>query len=312
MPLFLTLALIFTLTFSVIAGALYLWRQRPAEGAWNVAASPESILLREESVSSIGFWAELLERFALSDLVGRQVAEAGLNWSVGRCTALMLMSGASTAVVLSRISWLPVFAIVLGATFALSAPWFYIRHLRQKRFQRFDQHFPDALDSLGRAMRAGHAFSAALDLVATESAAPVSTELRKTLEEWRLGQSWDEALEHLAERVPLPSVRLFVASVRVQSKAGGKLHEILARISESLREAASLEGEIRSISAHGRLTGLILMVIPIGIAVTLHFTSPGHLDILSTHPVGQLMIAAAIAALVAAHFVIQRILDIEV
>jgi tight adherence protein B len=224
----------------------------------------------------------------------------------------MLMSGASTAAVLSRLSWLPVFAVVLGGLFALSAPWFYVRHRRGKRFERFEQNFPDALDSLGRAMRAGHAFSAALELVATESVAPVSAELRKTLEEWRLGQSWDEALEHLAGRVPLASVRLFVASVRVQSKAGGKLHEILGRISESLREAASLEGEIRSISAHGRLTGLILMVIPAGIAVILQWSSPGHLDILREHPVGRTMIGGAIGALIAAHFVIQRILDIEV
>jgi tight adherence protein B len=216
------------------------------------------------------------------------------------------------AVVLSRISWLPLLLVAAGSVFAMSAPFFYIRHKRQKRFEQFEQHFPDALDSLGRAMRAGHAFAAGMDMVANEAMPPVSTEFRKTLEEWKLGQSWEEALEHLAERVPLNNVSLFVASVRVQTKSGGKLHEILARISEGMREATALDGEIRAISAHGRLTGLILTLIPIGIAAVLNYAAPGHLDILTQNPAGRLMLACAVVALVAAHFVMRKILDIRV
>ncbi len=312
MPLPLLLALIFVGTFSVIIAGLILVSRR-MEPAAGFPSTPghEPLLLRNESVSSIGFWADLLERFAFSRSFRRLVAEAGLNWSVGRCTALMLMSGASMAVVLSRLSWLPVLLVAAGSIFAMSAPLFYIRHKRQKRFEQFEQHFPDALDSLGRAMRAGHAFAAGMDMVANEASAPVSNEFRKTLEEWRLGQSWDEALEHFAERVPLNCVSLFVASVHVQVKSGGKLHEILGRISESMREATSLEGEVRAISAHGRMTGLILTLIPIGIAAVLNYAAPGHLDVLTESPVGRLMLAGALLALIAAHFVIQKILDIK-
>lgn len=324
MPLPLLLGLIFVGTFSLIIAGLWIVSQR-MEATGPSPASPDSglasslssnlsgepLLLRNETVSSIGFWGELLERFAFSDPFRRLVAEAGLNWSVGRCTALMLMSGASMSVVLSRITWLPVLLIVLGSIAAMSAPLFYIRHKRQQRFALFEQHFPDALDSLGRAMRAGHAFAAGMDMVANEAAPPVSTEFRKALEEWRLGQSWDEALEHLAERVPLNCVSLFVASVHVQVKSGGKLHEILGRISETMREASSLEGEIKAISAHGRMTGLILTLIPIGIAAVLNYAAPGHLDVLTESPVGRLMLAGAVVALIAAHFVIQKILDIK-
>ncbi|GAB4366487.1 MAG: type II secretion system F family protein [Bryobacter sp.] len=299
----------FVVTFGLVIGGLVLVRSRMA-ATETAAASSEPLLLRDESLSSIGFWGELLERFRFVEQAKRHMQQADLDWSAGRYTALMLMSGASTAVVLSRFSWVPTVGIVLGGIVALSAPAFYVSHKRQKRFEQFDQNFPDALDSLGRALRAGHAFAAGLNMVATESLPPVAGEMRKTLEEWRLGQSWDEALEHLAERVPLPSVRLFVASVRMQTRTGGKLHEVLGRIAETLREASSLEGEIRAISAHGRMTGTILTLIPVGIAVVMHFASPGHLEILSEHPVGRLMVAA-ILCLVAAHFVIRKILDIK-
>ncbi len=325
MPLPILLGLIFLATFSLIIVGLIIVARRlePAGGVDSTshslvesgagsAVGSEPLLLRSETVSSIGFWAELLERFAFSDPFRRLVEEAGLNWSVGRCTALMLMSGASTAVVLSRISWAPFVLVAAGSVFALSAPLFYIRHKRQKRFELFELHFPDALDSLGRAMRAGHAFAAGMDMVANEAVPPVSTEFRKTLEGWRLGQSWDEALNNLAERVPLNCVSLFVASVHVQAKSGGKLHEILARISESLREASSLDGEIRAISAHGRMTGLILTLLPIGITAVLHYAAPGHLDVVTESPTGRVMLMCAGLALVAAHFVMRKILDIKV
>ncbi len=348
MPMPWLLTLIFFATFALIVAGLYLFSPRleaadagglgegatgagasgsgsngaganigraTSAGPWSEMSSDPSafpVLLKSEKVSSISFWAALLERFEFSGNITRLVAEAGLTWSVGRCTALMLMCGASMAVVLTRVSWVPALAVILGGLVATSAPVFYIRHKRERRFAEFELHFPDALDSLGRAMRAGHAFSAGMEMVAHESLPPVSVEIRKTLEEWRLGQSWDEALEHLAARVPLTCVSLFVASVRIQSKAGGKLHEVLGRISEGVREAGALDGEVRAISAHGKLTGLILTLLPLGIAAMLHFAAPGHLDILTEHPVGRLMIVGALVLLVAAHFVMRRILDIRI
>jgi tight adherence protein B len=313
------LTFFFVVCFGLLMAALFFLRHRfaavPAEVSDAEAESgsgySEAVLLRDDSLSSIGFWGELLERFSFVSRAKRQIEQADLDWSAGRYTALMLMSGASTAVVLSRFSWMPFFGVLIGAGLALTAPVFYVEHKRQKRLLEFDQNFPDALDSLGRAMRAGHAFAAGLNLIAHESLPPVAGEMRKTLEEWRLGQSWDEALEHLSERVPLPSVRLFVASVRMQTKTGGKLHEVLARIAETLREAASLEGEVRAISAHGRMTGTILTVIPIGIAVVMHFAAPGHLQVLMDYPIGRYMLVGAAIALVAAHFVMRKLLEIK-
>ncbi len=303
----LLLSLIFVATFAFVVVGLYF-----ASSLLKVSVPEgEPLLLRTENVSSISFWADLLERFQFVPWLRQLIAEAGLTWSVGRFTSMMLLAGASTAVVLTRIAWLPTIAVVLGGVVALSAPYFYVLSKRKKRFQLFEENFADALDSLGRAMRAGHALAAGMEMVAFEAPQPVSGEFRKVIEEWRLGQSWDQALEHLTERVPLVSVSLFVAAIRLQSRSGGKLHEILARISDGVRESAALEGEIRAISAHGKMTGAILSMLPIGIALMLNWTSPGYLNILVDHPIGKYLIVAAITFLGAAHVVMRKILDIR-
>ncbi len=317
----LLLLFIFAATFALVGLGLYFaanWLKLSAVAGSGVEATSAideidgPILLRTANVSSITFWAALLERFRFVPKLRRQIAEAGLNWSVGRFTSMMLLAGASTGVVLSRIAWLPGLGMVGGAVLATVIPFFYVSSKRSKRFDLFEQNFPDALDSLGRAMRAGHALAAGMEMVAFEAAHPVNGEFRKVLEEWRLGRSWDEALDHLVQRVPLVSVSLFVAAVRMQSRTGGKLHEILGRISEGVRDSTALDGEIRAISAHGKLTGLILTILPLGIALMLNWTAPGYLDILRDHPIGKYLILLAITFLITAHFVMRKILDIRI
>jgi tight adherence protein B len=315
------LGLIFVATFAFVISGLYF------AAGWLKTAGSETdggllldglegeqnpILLRADTVSSISILAQLLEKFQLVPKLRKLIGEAGLNWSVGRFVALMLLASSSTAVVLSRIAWLPSAGVLVGGVMAMAMPFFYLRHKRQRRYAAFEENFPDVLDSLGRAMRAGHALAAGMEIVAYEAPQPISGEFRKVLEEWRLGRNWDQALGHLRERLPLVSVSLFVAAVRMQNRTGGKLHEVLGRISASVREAAALDGEIRAISAHGKMTGAILSALPIGIALMLNWTSPGYLDILVDHPIGKYLIIAAVFFLIAAHFVMRRILDIRI
>lgn len=311
------LALIFTATFALVALGLYFalnWTKSSLVATGEVASGGEDqpLLLRSENVSSVAFWAELLERFSFVPNLRRLICEAGLNWSVGRFTMMMLLAGASAAVILSRISWIPSIATLGGGMLAALSPFFYMSNKRAKRFEQFEQNFPDALDSLGRAMRAGHALAAGMEMVASEAPQPVGGELRKVLEEWKLGRSWDQALERLVERMPLVSVSLFVAAIRMQSRTGGKLHEVLGRVSESIRDSLALHGEIRAISAHGKITGTILTLLPIGIALMLNWTSPGYLEILTEDPIGKYLIVAAFVFLLAANLVIRKILDIQI
>lgn len=315
------LAGLFLVVFGVIAGAAYVILQRqgapvPATGGAVPAESVElagdgASLLREDRISSIGLLEDILQRFYFATDFRKLLAQADLDWSVGRLFLMMLLCGALAMVGLLRIPWIsPLIAIGLSLG-AFTIPYFRVRTMRQKRLEQFEQGFPDALESLARALKAGHPLAAGMEVIATEAPPPISTEIRRTLDEWKLGRTWDQALDNLADRIPLVNMRIFVAAVRLQNRTGGRLTEVLAKLSETIREANSLEGEIRAISAHGRMTGMILTLLPIGIAAMMLWVNPTYFNVLLSHPYGKTMIFSAIGALVAAHFVIRKILDIK-
>jgi tight adherence protein B len=269
-------------------------------------------LLKDESLSTISPWRKLLEQWDFVRILQRHLLQAGLSWSVGRVTLLMLL-GASVALALAlRFDWVPGWAAALLAISVGLLPYLHILKRRAKRFQRFEENFPDALDSLARSLRAGHPFPAAMELVAEECEAPVSTEMRQTAADGNLGTSWTEALNNLVERMPLLEVITFAAAVQLQSRTGGKLHEVLGQLADNMRESTALKGEVRALAAHGKLTGLVLTILPIGIAAVMVVVNPGYLAVLLYHPYGKILIATAILCLLAAHLIIRRIVDIKI
>jgi tight adherence protein B len=135
--------------------------------------------------------------------------------------------------------------------------------------------------------------------------------MRKTVDERRLGMPLDQALDNLTKRMPILNLRIFVAAVKLQTRTGGKLSEVLAGLAETMREAASVEGEVKALAAHGRVTGAVLTVLPLGIAVLMTLVNPGYLNILFENPTGRIMIVACLLALVAAHFIIRKIVDVR-
>lgn len=270
----------------------------------------ESPLLRSERLSTITFWDSLLSRFDVGEILKTRLAQAELNWSVGRVTSMMLLMGAVTLVALVR--FIPAWAALTAAAGAALAPYSYIVRRRNKRFRRFHENFPDVLDSLARALRAGYPLSAAMEMIAAETAPPVSVEMRRTSAEANLGRGWPHALESLAKRVPLLEVNMFIAAVQLHARTGGKLSEVISGLAENMREAIALQGEVRSLSAHGKLTGMILTILPVGIAIMMMIVSPGYMQTLFHHPWGKNLIAAAVACLLLAHFVIRKIVDIQI
>jgi tight adherence protein B len=270
----------------------------------------ESPLLRSERLSTITFWDSVLSRLDVGEILKSRLAQAQLDWSVGRVTSMMLLMGALTLAVLAR--FIPAWAALLGAAGAAYAPYAYIAHRRDKRFQKFRENFPDVLDSLARALRAGYPLSAAMEMIAAETAPPVSVEMRRTSAEANLGRGWPHALESLAKRIPVVEVNMFIAAVQLHSRTGGKLSEVIGGLAENMREALALQGEVRSLSAHGKLTGMILTILPVGIAIMMMVVSPGYMQALFNHPWGKDLIAAALICLVLAHFVIRKIVDIQI
>ena len=269
-------------------------------------------VLKDESLSSISPWAKLLERSDLVKIMRRHLQQADLGWSVGRVTMLMLLAASVALAIAMREDRIPGIVAVLLAVLVGALPYLYIVRRRAKRFRQFEENFPDALDSLARALRAGHTFAAGMDIVAQECEAPVSVELRKAAAEANLGASWEQALANLADRVPLLEVNMFAAAVQMQTRTGGKLNEVLSKLAENMREATSLRGEVRALAAHGKLTGAVLTVLPLVIAGMMMIVNPSYLTVLFYHPYGKYLIAGAIICLVLAHLVIRKIVDIKI
>jgi tight adherence protein B len=268
-------------------------------------------LLKDETLSSISPWAKLLERSDLVKIIHRHLIQSGLSWSVGRITLFMLLTGSVATAVAMQFDWIPGYgAMMIGASVA-ALPYFYILQRRAKRFRQFEENFPDALDSLARAMRAGHPFAAGMEIIADECEPPVSTEMRQTAVEGNLGTSWDVALANLGERMPLLEVSMFASAVQLQNRTGGKLNEVLAKMAEDMRDATALKGEVRSLAAHGKLTGAVLTALPLVISGIMMVVNPSYMAVLIYHPYGKYLIAAAVVCLVLAHFVIRRIVDIR-
>jgi tight adherence protein B len=269
-------------------------------------------LLKEESLSTISPWARVLERSDFVRIMHRHLLQAGLTWSVGRITLLMLLASSVALGITMQFEWVPGWAGLLIAVAVGALPYLYILRCRAKRFRQFEENFPDALDSLARSLRAGHPFAAAMDIVAGECEQPVAAEMHQTAVEGNLGTSWEQAFSNLVERVPLLEVSMFASAVQLQNRTGGKLNEVLATLAENMRESVSLKGEVRALAAHGKLTGTVLTVLPIVIAGVMAVVNPSYLAILIHYPDGKYLIAAAVACLVLARFVIRRIVDIKI
>jgi tight adherence protein B len=277
-------------------------------GQENVFES-ESVLFRSDRMSTVDFWDNLLARFDFVEILKLRLSQAELSWSVGRVTLGMLLCGLIGGLVVRGL--LPGWASVATGAAVAFVPYAYILKLRDKRLQKFREMFPDVLDSLARALRAGYPISGALEAVAKDAEEPIATEMRRVAVEANLGMGWQRALQNLGERMPLLEVNLFASAVTLHSRTGGKLSEVISDLANTMREGLALQGEVKALAAHGKLTGAILTVLPIGIAGMMLIVSPGYMLILYNHEWGKTLIAAAIGCLFAAHFIIRKLVDIK-
>ncbi len=297
----------FTLVFTATAGAwLFVTRGQPAE------AEDAPSIFKSETLSSIGLWDQLLGRFHFVETVRSHLAQAEIGWSVGRLSALMLLVGTVTLVTLASREYIPFGVAILASVAVGVSPYFYILRKRGQRFAELEAQLPDAMDFLARALRAGHPFAVSLEMLAQENAPPLSTEMRIATDERRLGRSWEDAFRNLTRRVPSLNLRLFVAAVQMQTRTGGKLSEVLTQLAETMRETNGLRGEVRALAAHGRVTGMVLTFLPVGIAVMMWMVNPAYLQILVDDELGRILIGAAIGALILARVIIGRIVDIKI
>ena len=237
--------------------------------------------------------------------------QADVNWSVG--SFLMICIGLGFA--LGSAAWIlggsPVYFLIFGAVGSV-LPLLQLRRLRKKRLRAFEEAFPEAIDLLGRSIRAGHAFATGLKVVAEEGQDPVASEFRQVFEEQKFGLPLDESLLGLADRIELVDVRIFVTAILVQRDVGGNLAEILDKISYTIRERFMIQRQIRVYSAQGRMTGYLLAALPIIMGFLIYALNSEYMSILFEEPIGRAMIALAIVLQLVGLFFIRKIVDIEI
>jgi tight adherence protein B len=204
------------------------------------------------------------------------------------------------------------FAWPLAAVAGAMMPWLWLRYRRSQRMKRFEEQFPEALDLLSRAIRAGHAFQTAMGMCADELPAPVGAEFRKSFDQQNFGLPLKETLHELTERVPILDVKFFVTAVLIQRETGGNLAEILDNLAHVVRERFKILRQVRVHTAHGRFTGYVLMALPAALGIVLNFINPEHMDLLFRERMGQMMILGAIVMQTIGYVWIRKVIKIEV
>jgi tight adherence protein B len=196
----------------------------------------------------------------------------------------------------------------IGATFV---PYLVLRFQCGRRMRKFEEQFPEAIDLIGRTLRAGHAFTTGLRMAADELPQPVSAEFRLLYDQQNFGLPLPDALRALARRVPLIDARFFVTAVLTQREAGGNLAEVLDNLSAVIRERFKIKRQLRVISAHGRLTGLVLACLPPALGFYLMLRTPEHFKILIEDPAGVRMIVVALVLQLVGALLIYKITKVE-
>jgi tight adherence protein B len=208
---------------------------------------------------------------------------------------------------ITRLKWL---GLGIGCLLAF-VPYLVVRFMATKRIRKFEEQFPDTIELIARALRAGHAFTTGLALAAEESPQPVAGEFRLLYDQQNFGMSLAGAFKGFAERIPLLDARYFVTAVMIQRESGGNLAEILGNLANVMRERFKVKRQIRVISAHGRITGWVLSGLPPSLAAAMMIIIPGHISALIDDPMGPPMIVAALALQTVGMLIIKKLVNIE-
>jgi tight adherence protein B len=280
--------------------------QKPAE-----QALPDVALLRDEVLSRIPAFDTFLRRSERVSALQKMLAQGHVDVRAGNflilCAAAALVFAVLGVFASGNfmIGW-------AGALLGFFVPYAYAAHRRTKRFQQFEEKFPEAIDTLARAVRAGHAFTTALEMIANEVSEPVAGEFRQLYEEQKFGLPVRDALVNLADRVPLVDVKFFVTAVMLQRETGGNLAEILDNLSYVIRERFKILRQVRVHTAQGRLTMVLLMALPPTIVVIMMLINPGFIRPLFTEWLGHVGIVVGITLQTLGYFFIRKIIRIQV
>jgi len=319
-----TLAL---LTFGIVAVVLLLGFGLAGGGQKNViprrleaiekgvsrsgSGGPQLKLLRDEVMSSVPRLNRLLLRASWAARLRKFTAQAGLDLLPGRFLLLTAILGLGPYIILPYFYPNPILSITAGVVGAL-LPFLFVSYKRAARMRNFERNFPEAVDLLGRAVRAGHAFTTGLEMVATELPEPVAGEFKLVFDEQSFGLPLRDALTNFAERVPIVDVRFFVTALLIHKETGGNLAAILDDLASVIRDRFRLLRDVKTRTAQGRLTAGILMALPPAFVVLMRTVNPDYVTPLFTDVLGRYMLGGAILLQIVGSIVLWKIVNIKV
>jgi tight adherence protein B len=271
----------------------------------------ESDILKHEVYSDLPAINAVLQRIKIAADVDVLIKQAGANWTVGGMlfAAIAILCGAAVLGALWFHSILV--GLVIGLV-AANIPYLFLLLKRRARLQRFAAILPDAIDLLGRALRAGHALTAAIDMVGREIPDPVGAEFRRVYEEQNFGLPIREALLNLAKRIPVQDLRFLITAMLVQKETGGNLAEVLDKAGLVIRERSRLLGQLRIYTAQGRMTGWILGLLPFIVFLLMCFINPSYARTLIDDPMGRKAVWVGLGLMVIGIWSIRKIVDLKV
>ena len=268
-------------------------------------------VLKSELLSDVPLLNRLLSHLNIAVLIERRLLQADMKVRVGTYILLSLTLFFVGVLAGQILHWPSGFGIIVGVLLML-IPNTVVNIKRRLRLKRFIRHFPDALEMFARSLRAGHSFSGAIQLVSQEMPDPIGPEFQKVFEEQNLGIPLRQALLGMADRINAIDVKFFVTAIMIQRETGGNLAEIIDKISHVIRERFRIQGQVKVFTAQARLTGGILTVLPIALALIINILNPEYLKPLWLESTGRMMLGSAIVMQIIGYLVIRKIIRIKI
>ncbi|MES2902256.1 MAG: type II secretion system F family protein [Pseudomonadota bacterium] len=275
-------------------------------------SSAQSHVLRERMMSELPPLQRLLLSLPRAHQLDRALIQAGLNWNVSNLMLGALALGALGYLGMTMLLHQPVLVGVLAGAGLAALPLVYVRQRRARRLKKLEQQLPDALDLLARALRAGHAFGAGLQMIGEEMSEPIASEFRFAHDEVNFGVSLEQALSNLSIRAPIADLRYFVVAVLIQRDAGGNLTEVLTNLGRLIRQRLKLHAHVRVLSAEGRMSAWLLALLPFAIGGLMHVFNPDFMAPLWNDPLGETIVHSMLVSMAFGIMLLRKIIRIRI
>ena len=271
----------------------------------------DSDIMRKRVLSDIPLLNMLLYKIPGILKVDNLIMQANARYSIGFYISTALLLSSLGLIFATLIMKNRIYALAFMPLFG-SMPFFYLHILKQKRMELMRKQLPEALDLIARALKAGHAFTGAMRLAGDEFDDPLGPEFAETMDEINFGVSVPVALKHLAERIDCAEIRYFVVAVVLQRETGGNLAELMETLSGLIRQRFVFDGKVKTLSAEGKLSAVVLICLPFGMIGYLKLTQPNYMNLLFTDSIGRIMGTVAVIMMVIGFIVIKKMIKIEV